>query len=76
MGLADNPLWHMSSCGRYVDVFSAGVVVNPAHPWLGASPDGKVLDRTGGYGLLEVKCQYQYRNIRVQLVTTSPFIVL
>ena len=38
-------------------VFDAGIVVNPAYPYIGASPDGKVFNPSISpqYGLLEVK---------------------
>lgn len=37
-------------------VFPCGLVVNPNAPHLGTSPDRKVIDRMGSYGLLEIKC--------------------
>lgn len=37
---------------------SAGFVVSPLHPWLGASPDRYV----GNAGLLEVKCPFKFRD--------------
>ena len=41
-------------------VCDCGLVVNPSHPYLGASPDGKVFDpsSTSPFGLLEIKCPY------------------
>jgi hypothetical protein len=39
--------------------------VNPSLPHLGASPDGRVLDRSSEnpLGLLEIKCPYKFRDI-------------
>lgn len=37
-------------------VYPCGFVVNPNAPHLGTSPDRKVLDKEGCYGLLEIKC--------------------
>lgn len=47
-----------------VTVFDCGLVVNPAYPYLGASPHGKVLDKSVSepFGLIEIKCPYKYRN--------------
>lgn len=48
-----------------VTLYDVGLVVNPAFPWLGASPDGKVLDRsyTPPLGLLEIKCPFTYKDL-------------
>ena len=45
-------------------VYDSGLVVNPTHPYLGATPDGKVFDPTSDhpFGLLEIKCPYTWRN--------------
>lgn len=47
-----------------VTIYECGLVVNPAYPYLGASPDGKILDNTAPepFGLMEIKCPYKYRN--------------
>ena len=46
-------------------VYDCGLVVNPSHPYLGASPDGKVFDpsSTSPFGLLEIKCPYTWCNV-------------
>ena len=45
-------------------VYDCRLVVNPSHPYLGASPDGKVFDptSTSPFALLEIKCPYTWRN--------------
>ena len=43
-------------------VSQCGLVVSPAHPYLGASPDGLVSCRCCGDGVLEIKCPYKYRS--------------
>ena len=50
-------------CKQFV-VYDAGLVVNPAFPYVGGSPDGKVYDPTEQepHGLLEIKCLYVWRN--------------
>lgn len=50
--------------GHSVTVLECGLVVNPSFPYLGASPDGKVMEPNSNdkYGLLEIKCPYKYRN--------------
>ena len=47
-----------------VTVYYSGLIVSPAFPYLGASPDGKVMDRNASdkFGLLEIKCPFKYRN--------------
>lgn len=49
-------------------VYDTGLVVNPSHPYLGATPDGKVFDPTSAspFGLLEIKCPYTWRNHTVE----------
>ena len=47
-----------------------GLVVNPSLPWLGASPDGIVVDPSEpSVGLLEIKCPYTYRLLTVEEAT-------
>ena len=43
-----------------VDLVLYGLIVNPAFPYLGASP----IDRNASdtCGLLEIKCHFKYRN--------------
>ena len=47
-----------------IQVYESGLIVNPTFPYLGASPDGKVVDKSVDvpYGLLEIKCPFKYRN--------------
>ena len=60
-GLADEPV----AVAKYVDlnnhsinIYPAGIVINPVAYWIGASPDRKVYipDRVPSVGILEVKC--------------------
>ena len=46
-----------------IQVYESGLIVNPTFPYLGASPDGKVVDKSVDepYGLLEIKCPFKYR---------------
>ena len=47
-----------------IQVYESGLIVNPTFPYLGPSPDGKVVDKSVNepYGLLEIKCPFKYRN--------------
>lgn len=47
-----------------ITVYSSGLLINPNCPYLGASPDGKLIDRSAYdyFGLLEIKCPYSFRN--------------
>ena len=48
----------MSSINKSVKVFKSGLVISMDAPYLGASPDGKVIDPgcSDQFGLSEVKC--------------------
>ena len=56
---------HMCKVGHPVEVLPSGLVVNPSFPYLGASPDRKIIDTKAHphFGLAEVKCPYKHRNI-------------
>ena len=57
---------YMSSLGRSVTIEKSGLVLDTTHFILGASPDGKVTDISCDicpYGILEVKCSEEYRDI-------------
>ena len=47
-----------------IRVYNSGLLINPNCPYLGASPDGKLIDRSvyDHFGLLEIKCPYSFRN--------------
>lgn len=55
-------------------VYDCGLVVNPLHPYLGASPDGKVYDPTEKepFGLLEIKNPFKYRNLTISEACQDP----
>ena len=48
--------------GHPVKTFSSGFVVNPGYPFLGALPDGKVIDSSeeNAFGIIEIKCPYKH----------------
>jgi hypothetical protein len=46
-------------------VHDCGLVVNPAYPCIGASPDGKICDH-GQSGILEIKCPFIARNLTIR----------
>jgi hypothetical protein len=55
---------YMHAIGKHVVLFKSGFVVCKDAPFLGASPDGKVIDAgcSEPYGLVEVKCpETKYR---------------
>lgn len=49
--------------GVQLEVSETGLVINPARPWMGNSPDGLIdithVDGTVERGLLEIKCPYR-----------------
>eukprot|EP00795_Rhopilema_esculentum_P007395 gene7395-13148_t len=51
-----------------------GLIVNPAYPHLGASPDGKIFNPgvSPQYGLLEVKCPYKQRAMKIEEALADP----
>ena len=56
---------YMANIGHKVTVLPCGLVVRPDLPFLGGSPDGKIIDPVAHphYGILEVKCPYKYREV-------------
>lgn len=48
--------------GHTVKTFPSGFVVKPLFPFLGCSPDGKVIDETEETpcGIIEIKCPYKH----------------
>lgn len=51
-------------------VHDCGLVINPAFPFLGASPDGKVCD-DGNCGILEIKCPFSLRDKKLDDAVNS-----
>ena len=43
--------------------FPTGLTVSTEHPFIGASPDGKISCKCCGDGLIEVKCTFKYRDV-------------
>ena len=64
---------YLKHCRHPVKTFSSGVVVNPPYPFLGCSPDAKVIDETedNPYGIVEIKCPYKYRNREFKQIATA-----
>lgn len=56
---------YLKHSGHPVKTFPSGFVVNPLFPFLGCSPDGKVIDETEEtpYGIIEIKCPYKHRAV-------------
>ena len=55
----------LKSIVHKVTVLPYGLVVRPDLPFLGVSPDGKIIDPMShpNYGILEVKWPYKYREV-------------
>ena len=63
---------------RNIVTEDTGLLIQPNLPWLGASPDGKVLDQheIPSEGLLEIKCPYLKRDCDIhELVRTNYFYI-
>ena len=63
---------------RNILIEDVGLVIQPNIPWLGASPDGKVIDNfnVSSRGLIEVKCPYTKRDCDIfVLVENDDFYV-
>ena len=56
---------YMAHTGHKVHVFESGILVRPDLPFLGCTPDRKIIDPNfhPHYGLLEIKCPYTHKNI-------------
>ncbi|XP_064475650.1 uncharacterized protein LOC135389544 [Ornithodoros turicata] len=65
----------MCSVGHDVALLSCGLFVDPATPWLGATPDRIVFDPTerSPHGVLEVKCPYSLRDTPGELLKEQRF---
>ena len=53
---------YVQSCSNHhidLEVMESGVVISPAHSFLGATPDGMITCNCCGYGVLEVKCPFK-----------------
>ncbi|XP_065067515.1 uncharacterized protein LOC135693068 [Rhopilema esculentum] len=48
------------------NVVECGLMINPKWPWLGASPDGLIIQDGMLVGGIEIKCPYTKRNLTVQ----------
>ena len=63
----------MEAKHRSFFVRSAGLCVNTAYAYLGASPDGIVNCLCCGEGLLEIKCPFKHRNVDPVNITDDTF---
>lgn len=56
---------YMSHIGHKVEISASGLVIRPDLPFLGCSPDRKVMDPISHphYGIVEIKCPYKYRSV-------------
>lgn len=60
--------------GHAPTVSTCGLLVNPAFPWLGASPDRIVYDPTEqSYGVVEIKCPYSLRDHKASALLNTDF---
>ncbi|KAH7974603.1 hypothetical protein HPB49_017254 [Dermacentor silvarum] len=60
--------------GHAPTVSTCGLLVNPAFPWLGASPDRIVYDPTEqSYGVVEIKCPYCLRDHKASDLLNTDF---
>ncbi|KAH7977801.1 hypothetical protein HPB49_003676 [Dermacentor silvarum] len=64
----------LQTMGHDVTVVHCGLLVNPAFPWLGASPDRLVFDpAASSYGVLEIKCPYSLSENKGEELATATF---
>ena len=56
---------------------ASGFIINPAYPFLGASPDGAVYNPSNAqqpFGFVEIKCPYSHRHVSLaEACKTSSF---
>ena len=59
---------------KNLTVHDFGLVVNLSHPYLGASPDGKVFDPSWSspFGSIEIMCPYTWRNNLIHEACQDP----
>lgn len=65
---------YLKHSGHPVKTFPSGFAVNPVCPFLGCSPDGKVIDKAeqdDPFGIIEIKCPYKHRNVTPETATSG-----
>lgn len=64
----------LQTMGHDVTHVHCSLLVNPAFPWLGASPDRLVFDPAeASYGVLEIKCPYSLREKKGEELASATF---
>lgn len=64
----------MRRLGHAPILSTCGLLVNPAFPWLGASPDRIVYDPAEhSYGVVEIKCPYSLRDHKASDLENAKF---
>lgn len=64
----------LQTLGHDVTIAGCGLLVNPAYPWLGASPDRIAFDPVeSSYGVVEIKCPYTLRDKKGSELTALDF---
>lgn len=61
-------LRYMWNIGHKVELEDSGLVVHPSFPYIGCTPDAKVMDPVSHphFGILEVKCPYKFKGVTVR----------
>ncbi|XP_069138391.1 uncharacterized protein [Argopecten irradians] len=60
---------YVAKAGNHVH--DCGLIINPAFPHLGATPDGKVCEN-GKTGILEIKCPFSARQMKIEEALSLP----
>eukprot|EP00112_Aurelia_sp_Birch-Aquarium-sp1_P003430 Seg1383.7 transcript_id=Seg1383.7/GoldUCD/mRNA.D3Y31 product="hypothetical protein" protein_id=Seg1383.7/GoldUCD/D3Y31 len=54
-----------SHCDPRMKVMECGLIINPRWPWLGASPDGVLIDAGKVAGGIEIKCPFSKKEMNI-----------
>eukprot|EP00112_Aurelia_sp_Birch-Aquarium-sp1_P025768 Seg8764.1 transcript_id=Seg8764.1/GoldUCD/mRNA.D3Y31 product="hypothetical protein" protein_id=Seg8764.1/GoldUCD/D3Y31 len=54
-----------SHCDPRMKVMECGLIINPRWPWLGASPDGVLIDAGKVAGGIEIKCPFSKKEVNI-----------
>ena len=54
-----------SYCDPKMKIMECGLIINPRWPWLGASPDGLLIDTDRVAGGIEIKCPFSKKDVNI-----------
>lgn len=56
-------------------IFSTGTKINPKWPWLSASDDGRISCDCHGEGIIEIKCPWSVKDLKIGQIDKPNFYI-